>query len=163
MFYNTYIRIPTGIDVDVDIESGDKTQDTGDQNKQNDSEGRGRCHGRGGRGLGGRGGRSCPRGPGSQCPNYGPWGMWDWGMGGQCPPWMMGKCGEKEKEKAKKKGKGKNKGEADQETPKEQQPSTPNMETDAPKSFEKRAPSPVNMVGYLFYCYQLNYSYSRIH
>ena len=79
--------------------------------------------------------------------------MWNGEIGAECPPCMMGKCGEKEKEKAKKKGKDKTKGDADKKTPKKQRSNASSMETDAPKPSDKRAPSPVKMVGYLSYGY----------
>ena len=155
-----YLSFFVGIDVDVDVETSDKTPETEDQGKQAEGQGQGRrCQGRGG--WRGRGGQGCPRGRGRQGPGFGPWGMWDWGMGPHCPPGAgphcppgagpWGKCGMK----------GKNKGGAEKEAPKEPQPSN-SMETETPKPNEKSAPSPDKMVRFVSNVYILSLSQTLI-
>ena len=112
------------------MEHKDKTPANDDQRKQTEGEGRERG-GQGQGASGGGGGYGCGR----QQPGMGPWGMWGWGAGGECPPWMKGKCGRK----------GENKGDAEKDATKEPQPAT-SMETEVPKSQEKEDPSPVKMV-----------------
>ena len=109
------------------MEHKDKTPANDDQKRQTEGEGRER----GGQGACGGGGDRC----GKQQPGMGPWGMWGWGAGGECPPWMKGKCGRK----------GDNTGVAEKDATKEPQPAT-SMETEVPKSQEKEDPSSVKMV-----------------
>ena len=109
------------------MEHKDKTPANDDQRKQTEGEGRERGGQRQGASGGGGGG-----GDGG---GMGPWGMWGWGAGGECPPWMKGKCGRK----------GDNTGVAEKDATKEPQPAT-SMETEVPKSQEKEDPSFVKMV-----------------